>query len=222
MLHVRKRRAASSGALLLQADILTSARALPWLPAELPHHAGSHTPYVLSLIEFLQAGPPSAACGCSRRSLRTGPPPRTRLQHALCTSHAVPAAETPHARSWGHMAQAERCVQGNAGLVQGSLPAEAAHAVLRGLVGYLGSALVALLQEDGLQAFNLLAMHRLADDVATLGQACERDLGSVPGLQARLPVPLQRRGCPCQCSIDSRGWDRTWLRSRASALPLLH
>ena len=67
--------------------------------------------------------------------------------------------------------------------MQGSLPTQAAHSVLCGLVGYLGGALVALMQEDGLQAFNLLAMHRLADDAATLAQACERELGSIPGLQ---------------------------------------
>ena len=67
--------------------------------------------------------------------------------------------------------------------MQASLPALAAQAVLQGLVAYLGSALIALLQEDGLPAFNLLAMHRLADDVAALCQTCEHDLGSVPGLQ---------------------------------------
>ena len=79
-------------------------------------------------------------------------------------------------------------MQENAGLVLSSLPLAVAAAVLQNLVGYLGRALIALLQEDSIAAFNLLAIHRLADDVAALAQVCDRELGSLPALQVGMSL----------------------------------
>ena len=57
--------------------------------------------------------------------------------------------------------------------------------VMRALMGYVGEALLAVLMQDSLPAFNLHAIHGLANDVGHLMQLCMRGLPDLPNLEVR-------------------------------------
>ena len=79
-------------------------------------------------------------------------------------------------------------LQEHARLAQASLPAEAAQRMMRALMGYVGEALLAVLTQDSLPAFNLHAVHALANDLGHLSQLCARGLPGLPGLEVGLQL----------------------------------
>ena len=54
---------------------------------------------------------------------------------------------------------------------------------MKTLMGYVGEALLAVLMQDSLPAFNLHAIHALANDMRQLGQLCSRGLSELPDLE---------------------------------------
>ena len=68
-------------------------------------------------------------------------------------------------------------------MAQASLPLEAVMRVMKTLMGYVGEALLAVLMQDSLPAFNLHAIHGLANDMGQLGQLCSRGLLELPDLE---------------------------------------
>lgn len=80
-------------------------------------------------------------------------------------------------------------------LAHAHMPAPAASNLAEAAFGYVGDALVHVLQDDALPAFNVYAIFRLNDDVCALLQLAE----TLPYPNLRVSPPAAQLPCPCVC-----------------------